>query len=339
VRQAVAYAALTRQALHLVNARARRSRPGLRRQHLRAVEAVAELVGGRAEGAAVGAREFVFHPGEAAPSGDYGWEIGSAGSTTALALALLPVLAVGAGRCRVRLTGGLFQDFSPSPFHLQAVVLPLLERMGVTASLQVERPGYVPAGGGVLALDVTPPTERLRPLQVARDGEPRRVWGVALSSRLRERRVSERLAETARAVLSGAGYDAEIEPRYDESASQPGAALAAFAEFAGGARLGADRAGAPRRSSEAIGRYVARRLLAELASGADVDHFTADQIIPFAALAEGVTTLSIPEVTEHVESGAWLAGELLGAEIEVGDRRLTVHGVGFVPRAAVPSER
>lgn len=44
VRQAVALAALIGRPLRLYNVRARRQPPGLRPQHLRAVEAVAELV-------------------------------------------------------------------------------------------------------------------------------------------------------------------------------------------------------------------------------------------------------------------------------------------------------
>lgn len=331
MRQAAAYAAITRQDLHLVNARVRRPRPGLQRQHLRAVEAIRELVDGSLDGAALGAREFVFRPGSASPAGSYSWDIGSAGSTTALALTVLPVLAYGQAGSRVELGGGLFQDFASSPFHLEVVVLPLLARMGLAATLRVQRPGYVPAGGGVLELAVTPITSALRPLTPARGRGLRGLHGIALSSRLRERRVSERMAEAARSALADSGYDAEFETWYDETAEQPGAALALFAEFEGGARLGVDRAGAPRRSSEAIGRYVARQMLELIESGASVDRFTADQLIPFAALADGVTTLAIPQLTDHVESGIWLASEFLGAVCEVRDHVLTVHGVGLAP--------
>lgn len=40
VRQAVAFSALTGQAVHIVNARVRRPKAGLRAQHVRTVEAI-----------------------------------------------------------------------------------------------------------------------------------------------------------------------------------------------------------------------------------------------------------------------------------------------------------
>ena len=50
VRFGVPLAALTGQALHLTNVRARRDPPGLRPQHLQAVEAVTELCQGTLQG-------------------------------------------------------------------------------------------------------------------------------------------------------------------------------------------------------------------------------------------------------------------------------------------------
>jgi RNA 3'-terminal phosphate cyclase (ATP) len=41
VRQGVAFSALTGRSIHVVNARAKRDKPGLRPQHLRVIEAVA----------------------------------------------------------------------------------------------------------------------------------------------------------------------------------------------------------------------------------------------------------------------------------------------------------
>jgi len=63
VRQAVAYAALTGQPVRVRNARARRRQPGLRAQHVRAVQAIRDLVGGSLDGAEVGSRSFEFLAG------------------------------------------------------------------------------------------------------------------------------------------------------------------------------------------------------------------------------------------------------------------------------------
>jgi RNA 3'-terminal phosphate cyclase (ATP) len=329
VRLAAAYAATTGTPVHVVNARARRRpKPGLRRQHCKALEAARDLVGGELEGAAVDSREFTFRPGGSMPEGGYRWDIGSAGSTTALGLALLPVLACRGNGVRLELRGGVFQDFAPSVFHLQQVVTPLLARMGLGVEFSVPRPGYVPTGQGVLRVAV-PPAVDLAPLQLDQPGELRQVWGVALASRLAERRVSARMAEAAREVLAGAGVTADIDTHDDETAVQPGAAFGLFAELAGGARLGADGAGAPGRPAERIGSRAAEQLLDDISSGATVDRHAADQLLIFAALADGRSVYRAPEITDHVESAAWLASLFLGAEVDLGaDGTITVVGRG-----------
>jgi RNA 3'-terminal phosphate cyclase (ATP) len=137
------------------------------------------------------------------------------------------------------------------------------------------------------------------------------------------------MAEAACGVLATAGYRADIEVQDDTSALQPGAALALFVDLAGGVRLGADQAGAPRRRAEAIGRYVAQHLLADLQTGATLDRYAADQLMPFAALAAGESRFRIPQLTEHMESNAWLAQVFLGSEVTLAGQVLSITGVGW----------
>ena len=164
VRHAAAYAALTGQPVRVRNARARRQRPGLRPQHLRAIQAIRDLVGGSLDGAEVGSRSFEFRPGDAEPAGRYVWDIGTAGSATMLALSVLPVMALRGRGAEAEIRGGLFQDFAPSVFHLQHVIVPLLAQMGMAAEIEMIRPGYSPAGEGVIRLAVPPARRPLRPL-------------------------------------------------------------------------------------------------------------------------------------------------------------------------------
>ena len=319
VRLTAAYAALTRTPVHVVNARGRRRpKPGLRRQHCKALEAARELVGGTLEGATVNSREFTFRPGDDTPKGRYCFDIGSAGSTTALGLALVPLLACRGDGVEVELRGGVFQDFAPSPFHLQEVISPLLARMGVDVEFAVDRPGYVPAGQGILRVAVAP-AARLEPRRLERPGKLQRLWGSALASHLAERRVSIRMADAAREVLAADGLKAAIDIEDDTTAAQPGAAFGLFAELTGGARLGADGAGAPGRPAERIGQRAAQQLLDDLTSGATVDRHAADQLLIFTALAAGRSVYRAPAITDHVQSAGWLASLFLGADVDLAD--------------------
>jgi RNA 3'-terminal phosphate cyclase (ATP) len=332
VRQSVAFSALTGKPIHVVNARAKREKPGLRPQHIRVVEAVAELVNGRTEGLVQGSQEFVFRPGRLKTGRHYHWDIGSAGSTTMLALGILPVLAFSGSPVSVELRGGLFQDFAPSVFHLQHVLLPMLRRMGLHVEVVIVRPGYVPRGEGILRLVATPLHEPFRAVASDESFPVTRIWGIALSSHLEERRVSQRMADAAQETLAKSGYQAEIEVRNDTESLQPGAGLALFADEGAAVRLGADQAGALRRSAESIGKHVAAQLLEDLGSGATLDRFAADQIIPFAALAAGESRFIIPSVTDHVMTSAWLAELFLGARLKIDGQRLEIDGVGFWPK-------
>ncbi len=328
VRQAAAYAALTGRPVRVRNARARRRVPGLRAQHVQAIQAMRDLVGGSIAGAEAGSRSFEFWPGDTEPAGRYAWDIGTVGSAALLALAVLPVLAFRGQGAEAEIRGGLFQDFAPSVFHLQHVIVPMLAQMGLAAEIEMIRPGYVPAGEGVIRLAVPAGERPLRPLLPRRGEMPARVWGIALASHLDDRQVAARMAAAARAVLDAAGLSAEIQERSDSTAVQAGAALALFADFIGGTRLGADRAGAPHRPAERIGATVAGQLLEEINSGATIDRHASDQIIPFASLADGTSRFQVPFVTGHTETAGWLASLFLRAEVRAAGRTLEVRSQG-----------
>jgi RNA 3'-terminal phosphate cyclase (ATP) len=329
VRLGLVLSSLTGLELRIDNIRARRDNPGLRPQHLQAVKAVQEMTRGRLSDVAVGSSRLEFHPGRLPMAGAYAWDIGTAGSTTMLASTVLPLAAFADGPCTFLIEGGLFQDFAPSAFHTQYALLSILARMGFNAELTIQRPGYVPRGGGRIMVRTSPVAGCLKPLALGHRFSAERVWGIALSSHLREREVSERMAGGCRHELKRHRVMAEFRIVFDNTASQPGAALAVFAEDSAGAILGADRAGARGRPSEEIARHVARSLLEDLRTGATVDRFLADQLILYAALAKGTSVYRIPRVTDHVEANLWLVQQIMAVQSSSEDGLLSIRGIGY----------
>ncbi len=333
VRYAVAFSSLLGEELHIDNIRAKRDKPGLRPQHLASVTACARMCGARVEGAVVNSTEIVYKPGGRIKGGHYQWDIGTAGSTTLLVMTLLPLALFADEETVLRVSGGLFQDFAPSAHHMQHVLFPTLRKMGIQAELEVIRPGYVPRGGGVIQVRVKPAGNSINPLNLLNQGKVKEVTGLALSSRLREQKVSQRMAEECRKVLAEKGYRARIETLWDETALQAGASLSLWAETDSGCLLGSDRAGKRGRSSEEIGRYVARNLLEDLRTGATVDRYLADQLIIYGALARGATEYLIPRLTEHVDTNLWLV-EKLGAQTRIEGNKLRIEGLDYTGRPA-----
>jgi RNA 3'-terminal phosphate cyclase (ATP) len=328
VRYSVALASLLGKEIKIENIRAKRPKPGLRAQHLKAIQACQEMCRGTVQGAYVGSKAITYTPRGRFDGGEYSWDIGTAGSTTMMAQTLIPLACFGRKPSKFKLEGGLFQDFAPSAYHMKFVLLPLLKGMGVRAELDMIRPGYVPRGGGIIEVRVEP-TRRLKPLNLCERGDILSIKGVALSSHLKEKRVSQRMAIECQRVLSSHGYEAKIEQIEDESSLQEGAALAVYAETSSGSRIGSDRAGKPGRSSESIGRYVAERFIEDVETGAAIDRYIADQLIIYAGLAEGVTRYSVPRVTEHVETNLWLIEEFLGAKTKIDGNVIEIASIGF----------
>jgi RNA 3'-terminal phosphate cyclase (ATP) len=328
VRYAVALAALVGQPVRVINARQRRREPGLRPQHVTSVHACAELCGGSVEGVEVGSRTFEFVPGTHIPGGSFDWNIGTAGSATMLALSVLPVACFAAAPVRARITGGLFQDFAPSPFHMRRVLAPLLRSMGAGVSLEIVRPGYVPGGGGILEMHVVPARQGFKPLVLNAAGQVSDVHGVALSSHLAERRVSERMASTCEEQIRGAGMSCAVDRVDDVTAVHAGACLAIWATSSTGSWFGADRAGRFGRSSEDIGLFVAKTFLDDVRSGATVDRHLADQLVLFLALARGTSSYIVPRPSPHLESNLWLVTQF-GARVRVEAKRVEIQGVAL----------
>ena len=67
-------------------------------------------------------------------------------------------------------------------------------------------------------------------------------------------------------------------------------------------------------------------MLEDIASGATIDRHASDQIIPFAALAEGTSTFQVPLITQHAETSGWLASAFLGTEVSIGQQTLAIRG-------------
>jgi len=329
VRSAVALCSLTNQPMRMFRIREKREKPGLRPQHLKAVKACAQLCSGSLEGAEIGSREIVYYPGKSICNGVFEWDIGTAGSATMMALTLVPLALFAGMRSHFTIRGGLFQDFAPTALHMERVLLPLLRHMGAKVDLQMIRPGYTPKGNGELGISVESAGMPLRPFEKTRRGEILKIRGVSLASNLEREAVCRRMAERGRELLAQEGWDAEIETVDDSTAVQKGAALLLWAETEGGCLLGFDMAGKLGRSSEAIARNVVKGLFADIATGATVDRFAADQLILFAGLAAGRSRYIVPCLTDHMESNLWLIEKILGARTGFKDNLIWIDGIGF----------
>jgi RNA 3'-terminal phosphate cyclase (ATP) len=317
LRTALALAVALRRAVHLTGVRARRPKPGLQPQHLTVVRALATVSGAEVLGDAFDSTELTFVP-EALRAGEYRFDVGatrgSAGSVSLLFQALLLPLAHAGARSRLTLVGGTHVPWSPSVPYITEVFLPALEATGVRARLTLRRPGWYPAGGGEIEIDIEPaPPDRGLVIETPPVGA--RATGVSIVSRL-PASIAERQRARALERLAAAGIEATIDVETDTRAVSPGTAL--FIGVRG--RAGFISLGRRGLRAEAVADAAVDAYLAWRASGAAIDEHLADQLVPFLAVAPAPSRLRCPSLTPHLRTVAWVVEQFLPVRTRLEDR-------------------
>ena len=170
LRSSLALSLLTGQPFRIEKVRAGRRRPGLLRQHLTCVRAAAAISDAEVCGASLGSTCVELRP-RALRGGVYHFEIGTAGSVGLVVQAVLPALLRADAPSEVHVAGGTHVPFAPVWDFVDRVYAPLLRRMGARIELSIERPGFLPAGGGRVSLRVGP-IPALAPIELLERGEP-----------------------------------------------------------------------------------------------------------------------------------------------------------------------
>ncbi|WP_321112663.1 RNA 3'-terminal phosphate cyclase [Halorussus salinisoli] len=322
LRTALALSMVADRSFRMENVRGDRPTPGLKPQHLAAVRAAAEVCDASVSGAEQGSEEVEFRPGS--PSGGrVEIDVGTAGSVTLLFDALLPVALRLDRPLAVTATGGTDVKWSPTVAHYRQVKLPLVRKAGVFAAVDRTRTGFYPVGGGEATLFLAPSSPS--PLDLTERGslDGARIFSKA-SADLSDAEVAERqaavAAERLQAVdrlrpderLSEDVHDVSDEVSVTEKTvssvetDSPGSALALALDYEE-ATAGFDALGERGRPARAVGAEAVESALTFHGSRGAVDAHTADQLVVFLALAGG--RVAIPEVTDHVRTGADLVSE------------------------------
>jgi RNA 3'-terminal phosphate cyclase (ATP) len=263
------------------NIRAGRAKPGLMRQHLTAVKAAAEISGARVDGAEVGATAFTFRPGPV-KAGDYVFRIGSAGSTSLVLQTVLPPLALASARSHVTIEGGTHNDNAPPFEFLTRCFLPLVRRMGFDVAAALKRPGFYPAGGGCIEVEIGP-AGPFAPLVLEERGARISQMAEAVNANL-----PVTIAERELATVGGlTGWPAEqlfIRARPDAAGPGNCVLLTMSYEHVCEVASAFGRVGA---TSEAVATEAVKNARDYLATDAPVGCHLADQLILPMTLAAG----------------------------------------------------
>lgn len=294
VRSALALSVIAGTPVRLESIRGARPDPGLKPQHLAAVRTLATIAEADVEGADPGSETLRFDPGTAT-HGEYEVDVGTAGSVALVFDAVLPLAVSLDGPVSVTATGGTDVKWSPTSAYYRRAKLRLLGRYGLQATVEVDRWGFYPAGGGRARLRMAPSRVSLSVTDRGRL-EAARVVSTAAKA-LDDAEVATRQADAAIEGLRSAGIDVSEQIVRTVDSECPGSAVAVILEYEGGI-AGFDAVGERGKPAESVAEDAVGAALDHYAGTAPVDEHLADQLLPFLALEDG--RVRIPRVTDHV---------------------------------------
>jgi RNA 3'-terminal phosphate cyclase (ATP) len=155
LRTSLALACITGKTLRIENIRAARRNPGLAKQHLSCVQAASQICNACCDGAALNSKTLDFQPGQV-HSGNYHFDIGSAGSATLVIQTILPALFLADKPSTVTVTGGTHNPLAPPFDFLCETFLPAIATAGFHANCKLLKHGFYPAGGGKITFEIRP---------------------------------------------------------------------------------------------------------------------------------------------------------------------------------------
>jgi RNA 3'-terminal phosphate cyclase (ATP) len=323
LRTSLSLAAITGQPIRIDRIRAGRAKPGLGIQHLTGVRAAATLCNAKVTGDRVGSTQLEFIPSQPVQAGQYTFDVaqtvgtGSAGAVTLILQTILLPLALTAGESTVTLKGGTFVPWSPPAPYIEQVYLPILQQMGVQATVNIAAWGWYPRGGGELNVQVSGNGDgvgSLKPIQILERGALQQIKGLAIVTELPSH-IPQRMASRAQNLLEQAHLKAQVQPKRERGVG-PGAGIFLMAEYEH-TRTGFGAVGKLGLPAEEVAAIATQELLAFHANAAPIDVHLADQLLLPVALAAAPSQYRAVELSPHSITNAWVIEQFGLAKITI----------------------
>jgi RNA 3'-terminal phosphate cyclase (ATP) len=316
LRSSLALSAILNRPICINRIRAGRKSPGLAPQHLTSVNAVAAITNAEVIGGAIGSETVTFRPHEIR-GGNYTFDVAdirpSAGALSLVFQSIAWPLSYAKVPSTVTLRGGTHVPWSPTVHYLQEVFVPIASKFGFDASIQLNRWGWYPKGGGEVVAKVYP-TANCEGITLAYRGKLQAVHGISAASNLPEH-IINRQHNQIQKRLAQLDSPVSIERIRGESTGQ-GTFVFLKAEFEN-VNAGFSALGARGKRAESVADEACQALETFLASDAAIEPHLADQLILPMALAAGESRFTTSLITRHLTTNIWLIEQFLPVRFEV----------------------
>ncbi|MBU2100663.1 RNA 3'-terminal phosphate cyclase [Candidatus Micrarchaeota archaeon] len=333
LRTSLALSSITKKPVLVFNIRANRPKKGLAQQHLTGLNTLAKISKSKVKGNFLGSDKVVFYPKKIKP-GNYGVNIGTAGSITLLLQTITLPLIFSETKTSFRIFGGTDVPFSPCFNYSKEVFFHFLSSMGAKFSLNLKRRGYFPKGNGLISFSKISSNLPLKPFYKVEQAELDFIKIFSHSTGF-PKETSSNLSSAAKKFLSekipSVGFDESIE--FNEAIEEKGAGISLVAVFRDRTRVGSSALQEKKESLKA-GSLAAELLIKEIESKKPIDMHLADQLIPFMALAKGHSTFETSSLSHHTLNNISVTEKFLDVKFEVKGKinepvEISVEGISF----------
>ncbi len=316
LRTTLSLSCILKKPVQIINIRKGRRIPGLQPQHLTSVSACKKISQAEVQGDSLQSVNLDFSPQEI-KGGDFTFDVAekkrSAGSTSLILQTLFLPLSRCEERSNIKVLGGTHVPWSPPFNYMEEIFVPMLKKIGCEISLQIEKWGWYPKGGGEVHCTIQP-TGRFSALDLTERGKLRKLSGISAVSNLPDS-IAQRQKNQATKVLGAKGFSPEIKLIQAPSIGQ-GTFLFLKAEFEN-SLAGFGALGERGKRAEKVADEACADFLDFMQSNTAVDSHLADQLIPYLALAEGKSTFTVSKITRHLSTNVWVVKQFLQTEISV----------------------
>ncbi len=318
LRSALSLSILTQKPFRIENIRSQRQKPGLRPQHLKAVEAAASISHAEVQGAELSSQELVFKPRKIR-TGRYKFEIGTAGSTSLVLQTIFTPLSMASSASSVIITGGTHVPWAPCFHYLEMQWLHYMLLSGFHAQVALESAGFYPQGGGRIDATIRP-VQNIDPLILQERGEVTAIKGISAVSNL-DASIADRQKRHALHRLLPHFPVVNIKTRRMPARSK-GTLLLLSAEFevVPGNHPGSAcffSLGELGKPAERVADEAVDALQAFMAGDGVVDRYLADQLLLPLSFAAGPSHIHTSRVTDHLLTNAQVISMFTSTEIDI----------------------
>ncbi len=318
LRSALSLSILTQQPFRIENIRTRRPKPGLRPQHLKAVDAAAAISQAEVDGAAIGSIRLIFKP-QKIRTGRYKFDIGTAGSTSLVLQTVFTPLSMASSASSVIVSGGTHVAWAPCFHYLDLQWLHFMKLSGFEAKVRMESAGFYPQGGGRIDAAIRPAQE-IKPLLLQERGKITAIHGISAVANL-DASIAERQKGQALRRLQPRHPRVHIKTLRLPSQTK-GTLLLLLTEFEAVPPNQPGRAcfyalGELGKPAERVADEAVDAFEAFMAGDGVVDQYLADQLLLPLSFANGTSRIRTSRITEHLLANAQVIKAFTNSVIDI----------------------